>query len=215
MTTVTYDSGDGTFVVPTGVTSVLCKLWGGGGGGGQGGDGGGNQGGTGGGGGAYCQVAISVTEDDEIAYSVGGGGLGLVDEEFGCGIGSSGGDTTITFDAETYSADGGSGGYSCGSTSVGAGGLSSDGDYHENGGDGSAYDSSNYGGAGGGAGGDGGAGGGNTEGHTDGLPGESPGGGGGGGGKECSGGNGAPGRVQFVYTVETGPTTPGLMFQSF
>lgn len=152
MTTVTYNSGYGTFVVPAGVTSVLCKLWGGGGGGGQGGDGGGNQGGTGGGGGSYCQVALSVSEDDEIAYVVGGSGLGLVDEEYGCGLGSAGGATTIIFGEDTYLAGGGNGGSSCGSTDIGTGGVSTDGDYHENGGDGSAYDSGNFGGAGGGAG---------------------------------------------------------------
>ncbi len=65
------NQGAGTFVVPTGVTSLTVKLWGGGGGGGAGGSA--AAGGAGGGGG-YATGTIAVTPGETLNVYVGGGG---------------------------------------------------------------------------------------------------------------------------------------------
>ncbi|MDG1278122.1 MAG: hypothetical protein P8O16_12640 [Algoriphagus sp.] len=69
--TVTYSSiGNGTFIIPSGVTSVRVQVWGAGGRGGtrsSDGEGGG------GGGGAYSESTLSVSSGDTYFYSVGAG----------------------------------------------------------------------------------------------------------------------------------------------
>jgi len=219
MTTDTFNSGSGTFVVPAGVSSVLCRVWGGGGGGGHGDEGGGSAAGSGGGGGACIEVTLAVAADDEIAWAVGGGSSGVVFTGYACTQASTAGTSSITFDAVTYEAPGGEGGYSCGSASYGLGGNAVDGSYQADGGDGSPK-AANVGGSGGNSGtasssvyGVGGPGG-NSLGVA-GSVGMSPGGGGGGGAKQASGGNGAPGRVSFTYTVSGGTSGSPAMFHSF
>jgi hypothetical protein len=64
-------SGADTFVVPTGVTSIIVKAWGGGAGGGGGGTV--SVGGAGGGGG-FAQATLTVTPAESLSVYVGAGG---------------------------------------------------------------------------------------------------------------------------------------------
>lgn len=96
-------TSDGTFTVPSGVTSVKVTLIGGGGGGGYNGLGGS---GGGGGGGVYYRQSQSVTSGSNITVTVGLGGAGSSTSNGGAGGTSSFG---------TYlSATGGGGGRSNG-----------------------------------------------------------------------------------------------------
>jgi hypothetical protein len=63
--------GAGTFVVPTGVTSVTVKVWGGGGGGGAGSA---SAAGATGGGAGYTTATLTVTPGETLTTYVGGGG---------------------------------------------------------------------------------------------------------------------------------------------
>jgi hypothetical protein len=111
-------STSGTFIVPTGISSIIIELWGGGGGGG-----GefiflpGVAFGGGGGSGAYVRGTISVTPGQSIPVTVGTGGLGgntVVAD------GTSGTASSIG----TFIAGGGSGSLGhTGSSTGGAGGL--------------------------------------------------------------------------------------------
>ena len=70
MTTTTYNSGSGNFVVPAGVTSLQIELWGGGGGGGQGN--GSSAGAGGGGGGGYVKknaLVVTPSQMPQLAAS--------------------------------------------------------------------------------------------------------------------------------------------------
>jgi hypothetical protein len=69
----TYTSGNQTFTVPSGITSITVKMWGGGGGGGYHN---GWNGGFSGGGGGYTQGTIAVSSGQVLTVMVGGGGLG-------------------------------------------------------------------------------------------------------------------------------------------
>lgn len=72
-TTTTFTAGT-TWVVPSGVSSITVKAWGGGGGGG--GNGGSGQSGGAGGGGGYATSIIAVTPGESLTIDVGGGGGG-------------------------------------------------------------------------------------------------------------------------------------------
>jgi len=86
----TYTSqGSSSFTVPSGVTSITVKLWGGGGGGG-GGARSGAIGGTGGGGG-YVSATLSVTPGEVLDVYVGGGGGGGQYSAAGVDAGGGGG----------------------------------------------------------------------------------------------------------------------------
>ncbi len=69
-------TGNGTFIVPDGITLVYAQVQaaGGGGGGRKDGQGGANTGGTGGGAGSYSHGTIAVTPGQNITISVGSGG---------------------------------------------------------------------------------------------------------------------------------------------
>jgi hypothetical protein len=68
----TYSTqGAGTFVVPTGVTSITVKVWGGGGGGGAGAA---AIAGAAGGGAGYTTATLTVTPGETLTTYVGGGG---------------------------------------------------------------------------------------------------------------------------------------------
>lgn len=187
----TFNSGSGSWTVPTGVTSVVIECWGAGGGGSGGGA---NflESGAGGGGGAYLLKTQAVTPGDSVAYSVGAIGTGGTS---GWNIGTNGGDSTCT----TYSLTAGGGKASVTlPTNAGVGGTATGGDTNTSGTNGTAGGSPANGT--GGAGANGGAGG-----TASGEAGTAPGGGGAGGTDlgPNAGGNGAAGRVSFTYTVTT------------
>lgn len=71
-TTMYSANGSGTFVVPTGISSITVKAWGAGGGGGNA-SGSSGRGGDGGGGG-FSQATLSVTAGESLTYNVGTGG---------------------------------------------------------------------------------------------------------------------------------------------
>ena len=157
--------GSGSFVVPTGVTSVTFRAWGGGGGGGSGGST--STGGAGGGGG-YTTGTIATTPGETLNVYVGGGGS----------AGTKG----------TSSGGGGGGGYSSIYRSSTALAIAAGG----GGGGGGRNAASNNGGAGGGGGGTSGVAGTNVGGGTGGGGGTSSAGGTGGTGA-CTGTSGGAG----------------------
>ena len=102
--------GSDTYTVPSGVTSVSVKIWGGGAGGGAGG--GGGVGGAGGGAGAVAGT-ISVTPGETLDIYVGGGGIAGARNTAGGG-GGGGGSSTINRNSDSsllaIAAGGGGGG---------------------------------------------------------------------------------------------------------
>jgi hypothetical protein len=113
----------GSWVAPTGVTSVTVECWGGGGGGR--GDHGGATSQGGGGGGAYARSVLAVTPGNSYAYVVGGGGQGGAKDTVAGGptAAQDGGDTHF-IDAATVMAKGGRGRDSSSQTGA-LGGLAS------------------------------------------------------------------------------------------
>jgi hypothetical protein len=114
---IAYDSS-ATFTNTFAVSTILVEAWGAGAGGGGGatviGGGGGGGGGSG-----YVRGILSVTNNQQVAFTVGVGGSGG-----GTGSsGSSGGNTTIS----TFTANGGSGGAAGTATIGGTGGASGNG----------------------------------------------------------------------------------------
>ncbi|HPF30905.1 MAG TPA: hypothetical protein PLO25_01150 [Candidatus Saccharibacteria bacterium] len=117
--------GSDSFVVPSGVTSITVKAWGGGGGGGGGGNGGV---GANGGGGGYTSATLSVTPGETLTVYVGGGGAGGQYHSGGsdAGGGGAGGGYTSIYrgsTALTIAAGGGGGGGARISRAGGAGGA--------------------------------------------------------------------------------------------
>jgi hypothetical protein len=174
-----------TETVPAGATSVTIKLWGAGGGGGlfTGPPGGG------GGGGGYAERTLSVTGGQTFTYSVGGGGNGLQGPGNGSGVGGGNSNVISASPSFTMACNGAGPGTT---NTGGAGGTVSNtgGSVSTTGGNGSssvAGGSSPNGGANQG---------------TQGANGNAPGGGGAGNinSGSAKGGNGAPARVQFIYT---------------
>ena len=126
-TTVTY-TGDGTFVIPTGITSITVKTWGAGGGGGAGGTSG--VGGAGGGGG-FAQATLTVTPSETIDVTVGvGGGAGTFPGSFSGGGAGAGGRSAVERTGTPLliasGGGGGGGGDNSSSTAGGAGGAGGD-----------------------------------------------------------------------------------------
>ncbi len=160
-------TGNGTFIVPAGVTSITVECWGAGGGGSRITNNQGRRGG-GGGGGAYAMSVLTVTPGTSYSVFVGTGG----------GSNTDGGNTY--FGSNLVLAEGGKGG-SNNSTTGAAGGAASNsiGNVVYSGGNGANGGSYWSGGGGGGAGSSGA--GGNASGNT------------GGTGTASNGGNGANG----------------------
>lgn len=195
-------TGNGTWVVPCGVTNITVEAWGGGGAGG--GSTSNNNSGAGGGSGAYTSRPFTVTPGTPINYTVGAGGNGST------GNGGNGENTTIL----GMIAGRGTGGERNGGT-VGTRGTATGGTINTNGNNGTAGGTST-GGNGGNApnGGNGGTGRNNNNGN----PGATPGGGGGGGERDevwwwfidTSGGNGGDGQIRITYITSTPavPATP-------
>lgn len=198
------NSGEFSFTVPAGVTSLTAEATGGGGGGGSSGHGGG--------GGEFARTVFTVAPGQVIDVHVGYGGLSDTD-----------GDYSWAKDAGTCLANGGWGGNNFGD--AGQGGV---GDITLNGGSGAGHSADETGGGGGGGsgelsgagqdgdlggdggqGGDGGSGGGqggsggSEPGVTPGQDGLPPGGGGGGtpANLGTDGGIGADGQVVLSWTV--------------
>jgi len=120
-------AGAGTLTIPTGVTSITIKAWGGGGG--SGGGGGGTGTGGAGGGGGYLTETITVTPGEVLTTYVGGGGQGGTAGGTGLpGAAGGGGGYTSLYRGSTMLAiaaggGGGGGGRSTNTTSGGAGGA--------------------------------------------------------------------------------------------
>ncbi|MBI4033921.1 MAG: hypothetical protein HY378_00015 [Candidatus Brennerbacteria bacterium] len=195
-------AGTSTFSVPTGVTSIIMKIWGAGGGGGGSGDST-SQDGGGGGGGGFAGGTTSTTPGESLTIYIGGGGAlgtatgGTVDTGEGAGGGGySGVNRTSTVIISAGGGGGGAGGGSSTSDQGGGGGGggggngangtvglggTGEGDF----GDGATTAAVGAGGSGGGTGADGASGSGNTGG-TGGA------GGGGAGGTNGGGAGGGP-----------------------
>lgn len=218
---------NGSFVVPSGVTSVTVEVWAGGGGGGSNSgasSSGGAAGGGGGGGGYAKRVVVPVTPGQSYSVTVGTGGVG------GIPNGSPGTDSSFTGDGGvTVLARGGLGGVSGtggngGSVGIGdsgmtfAGGKGGNGSVNAGGGGGGAAQLSGAGTAGvagsGVTGGNGGSLGGGKGGNKNGSGqnGSSPGAGGGGNGRDgAQPGSGSAGRVVLVFTEQVDAVQTGLM----
>ena len=175
--------GTGTYTVPTGVTSITVKMWGGGGGGGGGGSTG--TGGAGGGGG-YSTTTLTVTPGETLDVYVGGGGSGGAYSSGGndAGGGGGGGGYSSLYRSSTLlllAAGGGGGG---GARQARAGGDGGAGGGTTGVAGSNGYTSTNGGGGGGGTQTTGGAGG--TTSGNNGRDGSSLTGGGGGGGSRAT-----------------------------
>jgi hypothetical protein len=211
-------SANGTWICPTGVTSVTVQCWGGGGGGGGTNNNTGRSGGGGGGGAFASNNSVAVTAGTTYSIVVGGGGNGGT----GANDGANGGNSS--FGATLVVAAGGSGGdYANGNGAGGPGGTlaASTGAVEFAGGNGATGTAgANGGGGGGGAGtaaggtngggttaGTGGATGGGNGGagtavtNGDGANGSTFGGGGGGSRRNGDGGNGAAGQVILSWVI--------------
>jgi hypothetical protein len=114
--------GTATYTVPSGVTSVTVKAWGGGGGGGGGGSTG--IGGTGGGGG-YATSTYTVTPGNTLTVYVGGGGSGGAYSSNAGGGGGGGGYSSVYANSTpiVIAAGGGGGGGSRAARAGGAAGA--------------------------------------------------------------------------------------------
>lgn len=179
-------SSSGSWAVPTNVTKVKYRAWGGGGGGG-GTTGTSTAGGSGGGGGGYSEGILTVTPSGTLTISIGTGGAA----GSGAANGVAGSATTITGGSSTITCNGGAGGvYATGTSAVygGTGGTASGGAINfqgASGGTGFFYGSGEaQAGVGGGSFGTG-----------PGFNASCPGGGGQGGANGVIGGNGASGLV--------------------
>lgn len=177
-----------SFLVTTGISTVLAEGWAAGGGGGGGS--GGTQTGGGGGGGAYFSKLLAVSAGDTISWtcSAAGGAGGAV------GLpGVAGANTTISHLGWVGTAGGGGGGLSGASSAIGgAAGDALNGDENISGGGGFTAITSGPAGAGGSAPRGGG-------GSQQGNNGNAPGGGGGGGIATGAGRVGGGGQIRLTY----------------
>ncbi len=119
------DKGASTFVVPSGVSSLTVKLWGGGAGGGGGAA---SAAGGAGGAGGYVTGTLAVTAGETLTLNVGGAGLGGKFDGAGndAGGGGGGGGYSSIYRSSTPLAiapGGGGGGGSRNATAGGAGGA--------------------------------------------------------------------------------------------
>jgi hypothetical protein len=207
---------NGSYTVPSGVTTITVQAWGGGGGGGRGFSR--SNSAAGGGGGAFSQSALTVSPGDMFSVTVGTGGTGGTQDlagtngtatNFGGLVIAPGGFAPVDVIASQFGSN------------PGLGGPAGTGDITRTGGNGAAKPTNFVGGGGGSSGGDAGNGN-NATGQTGGvapgfggnggdggsnlapgLPGFVPGGGGGGkgGGQNVASGNGANGIVIVIYEI--------------
>jgi hypothetical protein len=117
-------TSSGTFLVPTGVSTLRVDAYGAGGGGGGGDSASLNNIGGGGGSGAYNAGVITVSPGEVLTIMIGKGGAGGLAGNPG-GAGAAGGATKILNPSSVviFSANGGKGGQGGTSTSSGAGGA--------------------------------------------------------------------------------------------
>lgn len=171
--------GAGTYIVPSGITSLTVKMWGGGGGGGGGAA---TAAGGAGGGGGYSTATLTVTPGETLDVYVGGGGDGGAYSSAGndAGGGGGGGGYSSIYRGSTLLllASGGGGGGGARQARAGGDGGAGGGSTGVNGSNG--YTSTNGGGGGGGTQISGGVGG--TSSGNNGSNGSYHSGGGGGGG---------------------------------
>ncbi|GLB47664.1 hypothetical protein Y10_00320 [Neptunitalea sp. Y10] len=194
-TTTISNTGNGTFTVPCGVTSLTVEVWGAGGAGG-GSDNNNAGGGAGGGSGAYVKGTYTVTAGQTITYFVGAGGTGYNGSD-----GTNGEDSTIsTF---SITAGGGTGGEQNRYSTPGTGGIASGGNITNTNGYSGTSGNNSTGGDGANApnGGNGGDGRSNNNGYNGNAPGGAGGGGEGWGNNSSRGGHGGDGRIVFTYTA--------------
>lgn len=204
-TPTTYNtSGANTYNAPSGCTSVLAQVWGGGAGGAAGFA---SVGGAGGGGGGFSQSIVAVVGGNTYNLFVGAGGSS----------GAGAGQDSWFVDASTVMAKGGSG-------TTGGAAASGIGDVKYSGGNAGGGGFAQWGGGGGGAGstanggnganGSPGTGGANNGGNGGGMDGAgTPAGGGGGGGNPAVGPGGAGGRGLVILTPQAGGGGPGAGIQ--
>lgn len=200
MTTETFNTGSGTWTVPTDMECILIEGWGAGGSGGTADNSHSTSGGGAGGGGYFSYTPVTpIAAGTGIAYAVGAGGASKANQTDVDG--DSGGSTTVS----TYglTANGGAGGKSISNGRTGGAGGTASGGTTNTTGTGGSSGSGSTGGAGG-AGANGGAGGAGGTTSVSGVIGTAPGGGGGGGGRNSYSGGGAAGRVVFTYQAATG-----------
>lgn len=106
----------GTWTKPTGgQTMARIQLWGGGGGAGRANV----QDMSGGGGGGYNEVTVPISQINTQTITIGAGGTGRTGST---GVGTSGGNTTMTVNGATLGAYGGGGGSSTQNIAAGGGG---------------------------------------------------------------------------------------------
>jgi hypothetical protein len=196
---VTRFTASGTFTIPTGVTSVRCRVVGGGGAGG-GTSGTGSVNGVGGSSGGYGEkILTGLTPGNTFTITIGAGGTGVSN-----GTGNSGGTTTVASGTQTITsiiANGGNGGLVNGQPLAGAS-AGSGGDSNFGGSPGQTGFSVNIGGNGAGATfAGGGAAGLQGAGNAALAPGAGGGGAGGNAGSASAGGAGAAGIVIFEYVT--------------
>ena len=98
-----------SYTTPVGCNYIFVQMAGGGGGGATGRAGGGDSPSTGGHGGAYLEKLVAVTSNTAYAITVGAGGSAGI-WSGGVAWGGTGGSSTITIGATTYTAGGGGGG---------------------------------------------------------------------------------------------------------
>jgi hypothetical protein len=197
-------TNSGSFIVPSGVTQITMKAWGGGG---KGGDRDKNSGRSGGGGaGAYSESTITVTPGETLYYFSGPGSVSsAAGSDSWVSRASNGSNPILLAKGGNSVANNITNGASGGLASQGVGTIRTNGGNGSNaGGDGGdGGDSPN-----GGEGGDGG-----ENGNTKGEPGGFPGGGGGGGRTSSDeqtreGGNGGNGQISFSYSCENSVDPP-------
>ncbi|MCB1100875.1 MAG: hypothetical protein KDL10_00840, partial [Kiritimatiellae bacterium] len=225
-TNIYTSAGTTNFVVPSGVTQIIVRAWGGGGGSH---DSSFNAERPGAGGGAYASSSFAVTSGNSYTIVVGAGGAsGNPGQNGGASYVSFSGTTNVlaaggggTPDTNTQG-PGGSAAASIGTTTFSGGSGGARGTDAGGGGGGSAFTNANgnngadgsgtTGGAGGTGTGNGGNGGNNGQVGSDG---NAPGGGGGGRGNAgVTSGDGAAGRVVIVYTQGVAGPPSALAFSS-
>ena len=213
-------SSSGTFVTPLGLSTIQVEAYGAGGGGGYGGTTNSYGGGGGGGGGYSKNTNVSVAGGTSYIITIGSGGSGGTTSTTSTANGTSGGNTTATFQSTTITANGGSGGKGYSNTPTGGNGGSGTIYTGGNGGTGTTLGSGGGGGSAGitsnggngsvpnaGAAGGGSIAGTGASGSTSSIfTGSTPsnyGGGGSGGTKNSSGGNGAGGYMLITFSCPT------------
>lgn len=200
--TVETFTTSGSWVCPSGVTSVTVECWGAGGGGGSSDDGT-AKGGSGGGGGAYCKSVLSLTPGNTYYFSAGSAGTGAPSSSTSPATAGGGSWFNNINSAPTSTTGVLAGGGGLGGNNGGAVGAAGAATYWLTTGTPGTAGTVGVaaGGGNGGAGANGGAGGAGSS-TSNGANGTAPGGGGGGSDDIAAtyGGNGGAGKVVLTYT---------------